>query len=187
MNQRLSLEEVQEVARLAAQRRAVVHGAGPTVDRVSDALGLPPAQVESLLTEIRDRKAGLLPPEDGVIFKRLGLGAAALVALGVVVLLFNLFSGSGPKPTAAATLGPPGSNVGSTGVGRYDTPGAAAAIPSRQAVALPERRVDPTLSGGSLGAPRAEIKTYSTDLQNARVAVEAQAEARADGGVVSAR
>lgn len=119
MDQRLSLEEVQEIARLAAQRRSVIHGRGPTVIGVSDALGVPPAEVESLLAEIRDRKAGLNPPDDAKTLRRLAIGAASLVALIIVATVVSLLGGSGPKEPAALVGGPPDSSIGSAAGRQY--------------------------------------------------------------------
>ena len=167
MIQRLSLEEVQEIARLAAERKVIVRGQGPTVDGVAQTFGLPPDQVASLVAEIRDRKAGLLPPEDRVTFRRMGFAAAGLLTLVLLLVAINLITGASAKEPSASTAAAPVAETPLSPRPRYEASGPPATDISSVAT-MPGEQIDPGVSRRIYDAPQVEVKTYEGDLSNAR-------------------
>lgn len=84
--QRLEPDEAQAVARLAAERHAATPSAGPTVEGLADALGLPQSEVERLLAEVRSRRVAPPTFEATAPRRRFGDKSAAISA-GIVLAL----------------------------------------------------------------------------------------------------
>lgn len=166
MSQRLSLQEVQEIARMASKRKAVLNGTGPTVDKLADALGLHPAQVDLFLREIRDTQAGLSPDGDRTELKRSLIGAG--IAMGVLLLLVlgNFVAGAlKAPPVAAAQPTSPVANPTASFIGRPAEAVVAPALPPVASTA--SAPWDSGLSQTRVVLPSEDFKDSATSLDHA--------------------
>ncbi len=153
---RLSLREVQEVARLAADSGAKVRGAGPTVHSVADALGLPPTEVELLLDQARQ---GRSPLRDFKI-------VAGIAALVVAFLLgFGTTSLVG-RHTAQGTVSASTNAGGSSGASFVPhQSGAEGGVIQNIPDGAPIASNEPPSQLSAQGAPL-ESKTLGGDVRN---------------------
>lgn len=154
---RMSLHEVGEVARRAAASGARVHGGGPTVHKVADALGLPPAEVEMLLDQSRQ---GGSPVRD---FKVM-LGVVALIVAFMLGLGTTSLFGHREAASTVASAPIASSPVSELPVRSPNTPNPIA-IPTPSTVTPVVASGEPSQLTGQLGV--LESKTSSGDARNA--------------------
>jgi len=90
-DQHVDSDEAQEIIRLAARQQSSPLSDGPTVEGLAEALNLPPAEVERLLGEVRQRKARQAVPQTRQFGDRsAALSAGIVLALVVVIAVIGL-------------------------------------------------------------------------------------------------